>query len=322
MNNYSVKKYDPNYYERWNRFVDNSNNGSIYHRQAFLNYHKSRFADMEHHLMFFKGETMVCILPLSISEIDNVLTAQSPVGASWGGFVYGNLDTKNCCLIVELFLNYLRGLKVQRVRIVSVPHYCYIDQTFPMEFAMINLGFKKANIDLLHLADLSEVKSDVFEIFTSKSRNQTRKGMEKFKKLSTNKNIPRSYDILVENKKQLNSSPTHTIEEITDLMEKFPHSIYFENVEDGGSLAGSTIIETNSFSKSTFYLYQNASAKGSNALNALIYYSMRDAYEKGFKYFDFGLSSMHSKISNMGLVDFKESFGAQVHSRETLIINL
>ena len=37
-----IKKYQPKYINEWNKFILNSNNGTLFHNQQFITYHINR----------------------------------------------------------------------------------------------------------------------------------------------------------------------------------------------------------------------------------------------------------------------------------------
>ncbi|HET9135655.1 MAG TPA: GNAT family N-acetyltransferase, partial [Candidatus Kapabacteria bacterium] len=56
-------EYDPSLHKtKWDAFVDRSMNGTVFHKQQFLEYHPEGRFDF-HHLMFFQGEHLVAVLP-------------------------------------------------------------------------------------------------------------------------------------------------------------------------------------------------------------------------------------------------------------------
>jgi len=81
---YKMKKSDTG---DWDRFVNESENGTIFHLQKFLGYHpKSRFTDC--HLMFRYNKQLIGVLPGTEKQIDNKKIFVSHPGASFGGIVF------------------------------------------------------------------------------------------------------------------------------------------------------------------------------------------------------------------------------------------
>jgi len=62
-----IKRYQENFREEWEKFVSESNNGTIFHYQQFLAYHPpGRFED--HNLLFFQKGKLLSLLPAVISS--------------------------------------------------------------------------------------------------------------------------------------------------------------------------------------------------------------------------------------------------------------
>ena len=67
----------------WDNFINSSNNGTLFHYRAFLNYHENvKFND--HSLFFYKNNKLIALLPAAIKN--NVF--HSHPGISFGGFIY------------------------------------------------------------------------------------------------------------------------------------------------------------------------------------------------------------------------------------------
>ena len=58
----SIEKYNHKMLNVWDDFVSNSNNGTMFNKQTFLNYHISRKFN-NHSLLFYLKEKLVCVLP-------------------------------------------------------------------------------------------------------------------------------------------------------------------------------------------------------------------------------------------------------------------
>ena len=76
---------------RWDSFVDQSINGTIFHKRKFLAYHGDKFKGKEHFLVVLKGTEVVAQISLAFLEgPDGKVEAKSPYGASYGGFVFSH----------------------------------------------------------------------------------------------------------------------------------------------------------------------------------------------------------------------------------------
>ena len=83
----TLKEYKKDYFDKWNKFVENSNNGTIFHRLDFLAYHGDKFKSNENHLIWFKGDEIIALMPLGIFEENGKRIAKSPYGGSYGGVI-------------------------------------------------------------------------------------------------------------------------------------------------------------------------------------------------------------------------------------------
>ena len=119
------------------------------------------------------------------------------------------------------------------------------------------------------------------------------------------------------------SKPTHSKAELIYLIEKFPNKIWFDiAVHKNSSRAGICYFKPNSNTILTFYMAQETDALRLNGKNILVDYGIRKAIHNGIKYFDFGGSTIGHNIQNIGVANFKETFGAIGALREKYILNI
>ena len=86
----------------WDRFVQRCTNGTLFHRLAFLAYHRSKFTLVEHHLVWHRGTTPVAVMPMALREEEGQLTARSPYVGSYGGPVHeGPLNYRDSAAMGE-----------------------------------------------------------------------------------------------------------------------------------------------------------------------------------------------------------------------------
>jgi hypothetical protein len=94
--------YDKSHFDEWNTFVDGSNNGTVFHRLDFLNYHEPGKFNFKN-LMFYKSGELVAVLPAGMVKE----AYKSPMGASFGGFVINkNLPLVDGEAIMKAFLDW------------------------------------------------------------------------------------------------------------------------------------------------------------------------------------------------------------------------
>lgn len=323
----TLEIYNASQRNEWNELVKASLNGTIFHDLDFLSYHKEKFSRNEHHLIWRKKGKGIVVLPLGIFEEGGRKVARSPYGASYGGFVYSKaLGVETAIEVLDSFIGHMKELGVQEVHITpsSLP-YCK-EATFSMEFAMLNRGFTCTVRDVTHVVKLEGrvPDGDAWRIIEDpKCRNKIRIGQSKFDIVKKGR-MDEFYPILIEDKKRLNASITHSMEELIWLNEKFPEAIYCDiatHRENGGK-SGICYFRPNEQTLMTFYMAQMDITKGDNGVNALVFEGIKTGLEDGVKYFDFGTSSINGAINNIGVSNFKESFSAGIMLREKYVIKL
>ena len=93
-----VIKYSDEWKEKWDGFVLESNNGTMFHLQKFLDYHtpgKFRFD----HLIFLKKGNIFAVLPGAIKNG----VFESPIGASYGSIVTKDVKFADALEIISSF---------------------------------------------------------------------------------------------------------------------------------------------------------------------------------------------------------------------------
>lgn len=314
----SLIKYQPDYFDRWNKFVEESNNGTIFHRLDFLAYHGNKFEKNEHHLIWVKGEEIFAVMPMGIFEEDGKRIARSPFGASWGGVVQSpRFPLKHAVPLVEKLLEYLRAQRIDELVVTMTSPCYYTTYSTYVEFALSKLGFRITNRDITSVVAIPSDKN-VEEVFKSSGRNQARKAEKKGFDIHYDQDIDILYDILLDDKGRHSANPTHTLDDLRCLKRTFPDRIRADLAYlDGRPLAGVLYFVCNSVCEVTFYLCQRAEVRELYPMNLLVLKGMQRAKEEGFRYFDFGNSTLNMEICNIGVATFKENFGAGGQFRET-----
>ena len=113
------KKFSEKNREEWEKFIDGSTNGTIFHYRKFIDYHETPpFEDSS--LLFYKNDTIVAVLPAAIKNNQFV----SHPGISFGGFVHGvklsYLDASN---IIEAFKGFIDSHSYKKVINTFPPNY-------------------------------------------------------------------------------------------------------------------------------------------------------------------------------------------------------
>ena len=81
-----IKKYNKSYEKKWDRFINDSNNGTVFQTRKFLNYHIHRQFN-DHSLIIYKNKTIVALIPGAYIIKNKKKTFYSHPGTSYGGLV-------------------------------------------------------------------------------------------------------------------------------------------------------------------------------------------------------------------------------------------
>jgi len=300
----------------WDSFVESSNNGTVFHTQSFLDYHpEGRFAFR--HLMFYKGEELVALLPGGLSGD----MFKSPTGASFGGFVtQARLGLQDADAIVKAFIRYCASNLIKEAYLTP-PMQIY-NATFneSIEYAMHYNHFITLSSLFSSVIDFSIIHGK--EELSRNTRHKINKAINKGVRIEESKNYDFFYPILLKNKEKFHVTPTHTLDEIKKIEKLHPGMMtlflaYYENQP----IAGELLFTCNKQCVLNFYTMHLYDYHNLFAVNYLIEHSIRWCNQKGFKYFDYGVSADTFSIDPMepswSLIEFKESMGANGCQRKT-----
>ncbi|WP_421977758.1 hypothetical protein [Roseivirga seohaensis] len=313
-------EYNSDYYEKWNKFIISSSNGTFFNRLDFLSYHKDKFKEGENHLIWLKGEAIFAVMPLFVGYQDGIKIATSPYGASFGGPTYDSrLNLKYALEMVDTLIEYLMNQSVSKINLTLPPLYYSERSDQNIEFALLKAGFRICSTEVMSVVEL---KNTVEEIWTHNLSGRARTSIRKINsefEVFKDCDISDFYPILLEDKaRHSNSVPTHTLEQLTLLKCTFPNKIYVDiAVHKEGGKAGICYFQPNKNVILTFYMAQDNLGKGLDGKSLLVYEGMKDAVSKGIRYFDFGSSTIGYNIQNIGVASFKESFGAKTRLKLT-----
>jgi hypothetical protein len=300
----------------WNAFVEGSNNGTVFHRLDFLDYHaKGRFNF--HNLMFYKGDDLLAVLPGGLSGD----MFKSPLGASFGGFVTGaRIGLQDADAIVKAFIRYCAS-KLIKEAYLTPPMQIYSDTlNESVEYAMNYNHFITLSSLFSSVIDFSKIhgKDDL----SRNTRHKINKAINKGVRVEENSKYDEFYPILLKNKEKFGVTPTHTLAELKRIDSLLPGMMtlfmaYYENQP----IAGELLFSCNKQCVLNFYTMHLYDFHNLFAVNSLIEHSIRWCCQHGFRYFDYGVSADTFSIDPMepswSLIEFKESMGANGCQRRT-----
>ncbi|OGC70600.1 hypothetical protein A2415_02430 [candidate division WWE3 bacterium RIFOXYC1_FULL_39_7] len=315
-----VKKITSLDYPEWDKFVDSSDNGTIFHKLHFLKYHPENRFDF-HNLAFYDDNKLIAVLPGGVK--DGVF--KSPMGASYGSFAMPDLTLEKQEGVIDAFLEYAKQMDFREIYLTPPPVVYYKTQNQIDRFLLNYKGFG-THVNLIsNIANLQH--DDVFNKFHSSHQRAYRKSVKSNLKVEFNNDLDNFYPMLIENKKKFNTTPTHTYEELIKLAQLFPEDIkLLMAYHEGKPVAGVLLFVCNSTTVLAFYISHYFEYQELRAVNRLLTEAVLWSKENGYKWFDLGVSmdtlSTNPMEPSRKLIFFKEGFASRGFLRGTYHVKL
>lgn len=307
----------------WDTFVANANNGTVFHLQSFLEYHKPdtfRF----YHLLFYQGDKLLAVLPGGLKkDFHDRDVFWSPVGASYGGFVTQDISFEQALRLIDTLIAYGKVQAWSGMYIIPPPILYSTVLSQNLEYAMLYRKFGYEFHYISHAIDLQHGAKSVFDLYDKSTRKTVRKILRE-NKLSIVKsdNYSMFYPILLDNKNRHNTKPTHSLDDLHRLAELVPEHVklllvYYE----GKAIAGSYLMICNQQVVLCFYnmlLYEYQHLK---PVYLMMHSIIEWARDNGYRWVDIGVSQVPTALDPMtpaiSLIEFKERFLARGFLRST-----
>ncbi len=306
--------------QEWDNFVENSDNGTIFHKREFLAYHPAeRFKDASY--IITKDKKLLAAFSAAVVEREGKKILVSHPGASYGSFVYkSDLNFKEAHSMVDSLLEYADELKVDRIQITLPPIIYQTKYSNYIDFALVRNGFTYLKRDVSSIVQLDFKKDELLSTYRAEARTAVKKSIKQGIEIAECERFEEYYEILKKNLKlRHNVSPAHSLDELIKLKKMFPSKIRLWGAFLKDKLiAGVCNFSANSKVVLAFYISHDEDYQEYRAVNLLFYEIMKRYKEEGFRFLDFGIFTVNME-PNWGLGRFKENFGARGIFRDTLI---
>lgn len=317
-----IIEYKPEWKEKWDNFVLSSNNGTMFHLQMFFDYHKpGKFTF--NHLMFIEKGEIKAVLPGSLK--DSVF--ESPIGASYGSIVTGDITFKESLNLVNMLIDYGKKNGYKEFCLTPAPMIYEEFQNQNLDFAMLWSGFK-FSLHYISSAIKLDSNRDIISRFHATTRRNIRKSLSNDDiRVEINDRYDEFYPILLENKSRHNVKPTHSYEDLIKLTELLPDNLkLFMVYYKDKPIAGSSMFFANKTVAICFYNMLYYEYQYLKPIQRVMYEVVKYCTENGYQYVDIGVSQ-DTKAENpmtpsINLIDFKEKFDAKTIMRNTFNIKL
>lgn len=320
MKELRIIPYLPKYKSEWDRFVQQSNNGTIFQSQKFLTYHpKKRFINTS--LLFVESEKIVAVMPATTINDGGKLIFSSHGGASFGGIIHNSLGLSRATAIVELLLEHLKEKKVNIVRLTPSPIIYHRKPNQEIEFALYRKGFRFKKRELTSVLKVSN--EDIKSLFKAEARTAMRKALKAGVTIRKCAEYKDFYTLLQNNlQNRYKVNPVHSYKELMNLVKMFPEDISLSAAYlDKVMIAGVVNFKCNQQVALAFYISQDYKYQELRPLNLLFYEIMQDLQKNEYYYYDLGLFTVNME-PNWGLGKFKESLGTTGVFRDYYELNL
>lgn len=318
MPEYSIYKKSNLSEEEWDSFVDGSDNGTIFHKRAFLNYHaKDKFNDAS--IVVTKDKKILSLLTAAVVEREGKKILNSHPGASYGSFVYKpDLNFKEAHELVGILIEHAKNLKVERIQLTLPPIIYQTKYSNYIDFALYRNGFSYLKREVSSIVQLDFEKANLINTYRAEARTATKKALKSGVEIVECERFDEYYEILKKNLKLRHGvNPAHTIDELKLLKKIFPTKVRLWGAFLKDKLiAGVCNFSANSNVVLAFYISHDEAYQEYRPVNLLFYEIMNRYREEGFKFLDFGIFTVIME-PNWGLARFKENFGARGIFRDT-----
>ena len=320
---YECTVYTEKNLDEWESFVDNANNGTIFHLRRFLGYHPpDRFED--HSLIFYKKGNLSALFPACVINDDGEKTLYSHRGATFGGFVLDESSSfKDAFDLTESLLKYARKNEFSRIVLTHPPLIYQTRLSNNVDFALLQNRFDYLKRDVSSVLSLKPSLAANIKNFRSEARTAFRRAVKLGVIVKESDDYEGFYKILEANLWTRHGvTPTHTVEEIKSLQKLFPDKIELLGAfAEGKMIAGVVLFACNPKVLMAFYISHDENFQNYRAVNLLFHDVIKRAIKLKFKFLDFGIFTVNME-PNWGLGRFKESFGASGLFRDSFQIEL
>jgi lipid II:glycine glycyltransferase (peptidoglycan interpeptide bridge formation enzyme) len=315
-----IIKYTEEWKEKWDEFVLESNNGTMFHMQKFFDYHTPGKFEFNH-LIFLEKNEIIALLPGAMVGSKY----ESPIGASYGSIVTKDVKFTAALEIVSTLIKYAKGNEIDEIELTAPPVVYENHPNQNLDFAMLWQGFSY-ELHYISSAIKLDPDTDIISRFSPTTRRNVRNSLKnKDIRVEISENYEEFYPILLDNKSRHNVKPTHSLEDLLKLNELLPDNlklflVYWKDIPIGGSL----MFFVNRTCSLCFYnmlLYDYEYLK---PIQRVMYEVVKYSTDNGYSYLDIGVSqdttAENPMTPSMSLIEFKEKFDAKTVMRNTLHI--
>lgn len=298
-------RYTTSLKERWDRFVDDSKNGTFLFHRGYMDYHSDRFEDFSVVITDDK-DAIVALFPANI---------KGSAVVSHGGLTYGGVvlsDAFSGAEILNLFDVLVDFLKRHGIRSVVYKPVPWIYHRQPSEEDLYALFRLKASLIVRNLSTAINLTDPISS--SRLGKRALKRQRKNHIRVSETDDVNEFWNIVIEDRRERhNVVPVHTAAELMLLKSRFPDNIRFFTAlkEETGEVLGGAVIYLD---RGVIHLQYAACTHEGKDLYAtdVIYHELIYNIMAGNRFFDFGISNEDGGwYLNEGMVRHKEEFGGR-----------
>lgn len=303
-----VKYYTPLFKEDWNKFLFNSKGQTFMFSRSFMDYHSDRFIDRS--ILVFEENELVAIMPASLND-DN-LSVTSHSGLTFGSFIVKEkLRSYKTIEYLYFTLKFLNENGIEQLVFKQIPSFYSTISSDEVDYAFFILESDFYRMDIAYA-----INFDNRIAYQERRLRSIKKGIKNEIRITKENDFSNFWNhILTPNlNARFGVNPVHNLEEITDLSKNNLDSIVQYNAYyQDKIMAGTTLFETPNVIHAQ-YISASEEGRKNGSLDLLFDYLI-NKYSSSKKYFDFGIvNEQAGKKINLGLLDWKEGFGARPYA--------
>jgi lipid II:glycine glycyltransferase (peptidoglycan interpeptide bridge formation enzyme) len=238
-----------------------------------------------------------------------------------GGLVLPlEMKTVTVLELVQTVKNYAVQAGLDAIEFTCVPIWYMRVPNDAQGFALMASGFQLVNRWLLYIIPLFQLAGQPATVLLSDSkrrdvRQNLNKGVQP-REVGLEK-LDEFYDMLVESKAKQQATPTHTKEQLRDLMQRLPRRVrLFLCSHAGREIAGVLVFMLTEKVATTFYICHNDQFSSFCGPTVLVAHVMEKMAAEGLQYLSLGPTSFDDLSVHTGLAFFKEGMGGRAFCRD------
>ena len=307
----------------WISFNERSNNGTVFHTPAFLDYHPEGRFDNHHLVIESSSGKPMAFIPGAIAQWDDGAWFRSYPGASYGGPVLDDsVGLDKVERLTEALIRYCRQRGFTGIEMTPPPISYYRRPHNYIDFSLIKNGFEYKKRELTAVIDLQRLGEEIDLGFSQSARRGVRKAVKSGLRVVEDNDYSKFYPVLASNLMDRHDvDPTHSLDELNllrDLLGQNSIRQFIAVDHTGEVYAGMIMFHCNPRVTLAFYISHNEEYQAMRPVNIVYREVINWARKMGYHYLDLGTYTLNMEV-NYGLCRFKESFSARGQFRNTFM---